>query len=399
MIRMTQRFAALTALLYTSSLWAFEFSLTGSNPEVIGQYMGSHGTLWSLSAFFILGLLLAFTPCVLPMVPILSGIIVGQQQMQPRRAFILSFSYVMGMALTYAVAGMLAGYLGATVQTLMQQPWVIIAFALVFVGLAGNLFGLFELRLPSRWQPRMAQGQAGVWAAALMGILSTLIVSPCVTAPLIAVLAFITQSGQMWQGGLILFVMALGMGLPLLLVGAGFGSLLPKSGAWMIRVKQGFGILMLLLAVWMVSRLLPAQDNPAIPFQVIHSMAELEARLESTKSKHQAVMVEFFAGWCSDCQAMDKKVFNQPEVLAAMQGIVNLRVDISEKSPAVAAIRQAYGVLGIPTLRFYQADGQPLTQLTSIGQIDKGQMMKLLIAFEQTNHSQSTDPQPSSSSQ
>ena len=383
MIRTIKIIAASAGLLFTSSLWAWGLSLSSANPELIGQYMSSHGALWSLAAFFILGLLLAFTPCVLPMVPILSGIIVGgQDPMQSRRAWTLSLSYVMGMAMTYAIAGMFAGYLGSTVQTLMQQPWVIVSFALIFVFLALSMFGLFELRIPSRWQPQVNRGRGGLLAAGLMGVLSTLIVSPCVTAPLIAVLAFISQSGHMWEGGLILFVMALGMGLPLLLVGAGFGTLLPKSGIWMVRVKQLFGILMLLMAVWMVSRILPSQSTDSSAFQVVHSMAEIETELNTAKSKNQAVMIEFFAGWCSDCQAMDNKVFNQAEVLGAMQGALNLRVDISEKTPAVAAIRQAYGVLGIPTIRFYRADGQALTDLTSIGQIDKSQMLHLLTQFK-----------------
>lgn len=356
-------------------------SLSLADPQAIGQLIGTHGAPVYLALFFGLGILLAFTPCVLPMIPILSGIIVGQDNLTTGRSFRLSLSYVTGMAVTYAVAGMLAGYLGSTVQTMMQQPWVIISFSLVFVLLGLSMFGLFEIRMPSGLQPRMRQGQGGLIAAGLMGILSTLIVSPCVTAPLIAVLTFISQSGQTGLGGLLLFVMALGMGLPLLLVGAGYGRFLPKSGAWMIRIKQLFGIIMLMLAVWMVARVIPMHTQPPAGFIMVHSMQELQQELALAKEKHQPVFVEFYAGWCSDCRAMDAKVFNQPDIVQAMKGSINLRVDISDKSPAVASIRQIYGILGVPAMRFYTTNGELIPDLLSHNQLDKQQMLELLNQF------------------
>jgi thiol:disulfide interchange protein len=356
-------------------------SLSLADPQAIGQLIGTHGAPVYLALFFGLGILLAFTPCVLPMIPILSGIIVGQDNLTTGRSFRLSLSYVTGMAVTYAVAGMLAGYLGSTVQTMMQQPWVIISFSLVFLLLGLSMFGLFEIRMPAWLQPRMQRGQGGLIAAGLMGILSTLIVSPCVTAPLIAVLTFISQSGQTGLGGLLLFVMALGMGLPLLLVGAGYGRFLPKSGAWMIRIKQLFGIIMLLLAVWMVARIIPIHTQTPTGFTMVYSMQELTQELAQAKEKHQPVFVEFYAGWCSDCRAMDAKVFNQPEIIQAMQGSVNLRVDISDKSPAVASIRQIYGILGVPAMRFYNSNGELIPDLLSHNQLDKQQMLELLNQF------------------
>src|SRR5690606_19465158 len=143
--------------------------------------------------------------------------------------------------------------------------------------------------------------------------LSTLVVSPCVTAPLIGILSYIAQSGQVLQGGLLLFVLALGMGVPLLLVGAGYGRLLPKSGPWMVRIKQLFAVMMLIMAVWLLSRVFPTEAPKQIAaFEKIHSLPELEQRLALAAQKRQNVFVEFYAGWCSDCQAMDKKVFSQP---------------------------------------------------------------------------------------
>ncbi len=219
--------------------------------------------LWlTLLGFYGAGLLLAFTPCVLPMVPILSGILAGQAPHGTRRALQLSLIYVLSMALTYAVAGMLAGYLGSTVQTLLQQTWIIAGFSLIFVLMALSMFGLLHVNMPSFISRRVhvahdhlpANGYLG---AAVMGALATLIASPCVTAPLLSVLTYISQSGSALRGGVILFMLALGMGTPLILFGMGQAALLPKTGAWMEQVRKLFGVLMLGLAVWMLSRILP----------------------------------------------------------------------------------------------------------------------------------------------
>ncbi len=218
----------------------------------------------SLLSYFGVGVLLAFTPCVLPMVPILSSIIIGQEQTSISRSFKLSLVFVLSMAFTYAIAGMMAGYLGSTLQTVMQVPSVIIGFSLVFVVMALTMFGALSFSLPRFIShPVMRVNQSlkggGYVGVILMGVFSTLIASPCVTPPLLAILAYVGQSGNSVLGGLALFSLALGMGLPLLLVGVGQGALLPKSGVWMTYVKKLFGIMMLGLAVWMLSRILP--DN------------------------------------------------------------------------------------------------------------------------------------------
>ena len=219
---------------------------------------------WVIALGFLLfGVLLSFTPCVLPMIPILSSIIVGYgKTISTRRAFTLSVSYVMGMSLSYALAGMLVALAGNHIQTALQQPWVIILFSLMFALLALSLFDWYELKLPNRlhkkifsWSHHHEGGTlVGVF---FMGALSTLVVSPCVSAPLVGVLAYIGNSGNVILGGLALMALGIGMGIPLILIGTSAGKFLPKSGAWMVRVKHFFGLLMFGVAIWMLARVLP----------------------------------------------------------------------------------------------------------------------------------------------
>ena len=212
--------------------------------------------------FFGLGLLLTFTPCVLPMVPILSSIVVGEHVTR-KRALLVSLSYVLGMAVVYTGIGVAAGLLGEGLSAALQAPWVLVAFALLMVALSLSMFGLYELQLPQHWQTRLTASsnrrQGGQLAgAAAMGAISALIVGPCVTAPLAGALAYIARTGDAVVGGGALFAMALGMGVPLLLVGVGAGNLLPRAGRWMETTKRFFGFLLLGVALWMVSPVLPA---------------------------------------------------------------------------------------------------------------------------------------------
>lgn len=231
----------------------------GSLARFIAQQQG--GVV--LAAFFGFGLLLAFTPCVFPMIPILSGIIVGQgAQLSRARALVLTATYVLAMSLTYALAGVAAGLSGALVQTALQQPAVLVAFAVLFVLLALSLFGFYELQLPASWQNRLnalAGSQQGgqLVGVAVMGILSALIVSPCVAPPLVGALLYISQSGDALFGGAALFALGLGMGAPLLAVGVGARELLPRSGPWLNGVKAAMGVVMLGVAWWIVRPVLP----------------------------------------------------------------------------------------------------------------------------------------------
>lgn len=214
-------------------------------------------------AFFIAGILLAFTPCVFPMVPILSGIIAGQgERLTTLRAFWLSLVYVLAMALTYTVAGVLAGLFGQNLQVVFQNPWILSAFVGVFVLLALSMFGFYELQLPGRLQTRLVaasnQQQGGsLWGVAVMGFLSALIVGPCVAPPLMAALIVIGASGDAVLGGGALFALSLGMGVPLILFGVSAGKLVPRAGAWMNAIKAVFGVGLLAVAIWLLERILP----------------------------------------------------------------------------------------------------------------------------------------------
>jgi thiol:disulfide interchange protein DsbD len=216
-----------------------------------------------MATFFGLGLLLAFTPCVLPMIPILSGIIAGQgAQATATRSFVLSLTYVLGMSLTYTVAGAAFAAAGQQAQAFFQQPWIIVVFALLFVALSLAMFGLYELQLPASLQTRLSSVSGRQRAGTLpgtfvMGALSALVVTACVAPPLVAALAVIGQTGDVLRGALALFALSFGMGAPLLLVGVAGGKLLPRAGPWMNTVKALFGVMFLGVAVWMLERILP----------------------------------------------------------------------------------------------------------------------------------------------
>ncbi|MFZ2268685.1 MAG: protein-disulfide reductase DsbD [Azonexus sp.] len=230
----------------------------------IAATLKNSGFWVNLAFFFLAGLGLSLTPCVFPMIPILSGIIAGQgHKISHARGFLLSLVYVLGMAITYAAAGVAAGLTGTLLAAALQNPWVLGSFALVFVVLSFSMFGFYELQLPTALQSKLSeesghlQGGRGI-GVFLMGVLSALIVGPCVAAPLAGALLYIGQTGDALLGGTALFVMALGMGVPLLIVGLSAGTLLPRAGAWMEAVKKGFGVLLLATAVWLVSPVIPA---------------------------------------------------------------------------------------------------------------------------------------------
>lgn len=236
-----------------------------SSTDAIAQTLmgGSLGLI--LLSFFGFGLLLAMTPCVFPMIPILSSIIVSQGEgMNAKRGFMLSLVYVLAMSAAYTIAGVIAGLFGANLQASLQNPWVLSAFAAIFVALAFSMFGFYEIGLPASWQSRLAKSsdgaskKGGFIGVGIMGFLSALIVGPCVAPPLAGALIYIGQSGDALLGGAALFVMSLGMGAPLLLVGIGAGKYMPRPGGWMNNVSKVFGVIMLMIALWMLSRILPS---------------------------------------------------------------------------------------------------------------------------------------------
>jgi thiol:disulfide interchange protein DsbD len=235
-----------------------------SEQDSIAASLADGASLLTILGFFGFGLLLAFTPCVFPMIPILSGIIVGQgHQVTTRRAFVLSLVYVLAMALTYTVAGVIAGLFGSNLQATFQNPWILGSFAALFVLLSLSMFGLYDLQVPNWAQSRLSaasnrQQSGSLTGVAVMGFLSALIVGPCVAAPLAGALIYIGQTGDAVLGGVALFALSLGMGAPLLLIGTSAGKLLPKAGPWMNAIKAVFGVMLLGVAIWMLERILPA---------------------------------------------------------------------------------------------------------------------------------------------
>ncbi len=234
-----------------------------SEQDQIAASLSSGNTLLTLLSFFGFGLLLAFTPCIFPMIPILSGIIVGQgEDITTRKAFVMSLVYVLAMAVAYTFAGVMAGLFGENLQAAFQNPWILGTFSLIFVLLALSMFGFYELQMPASIQGKLAevsnrQKGGSLTGVAIMGLLSALIVGPCVAAPLAGALIYIGQTGDAVLGGMALFALSLGMGIPLIAIGTSAGKLLPRAGGWMDAVKAFFGVLLLAVAVWMLERIIP----------------------------------------------------------------------------------------------------------------------------------------------
>jgi thiol:disulfide interchange protein DsbD len=405
-----------------------------SETDALAERIRSGNLLAVLATFFGAGLLLAFTPCVLPMIPILSGIIVGAGRGQPvsrGRAFSLSLAYVLGMALTYTVAGAAFAAVGQQAQAFFQKPWILVVFAGLFVLLALAMFGTFSLQVPAALQSRInelsgRQKQGSLVGTTVMGALSSLIVTACVAPPLVAALAVIGQSGDVLRGAAALFSLSLGMGAPLLLLGASAGKLLPKAGAWMDTVKSIFGLMFLGVAIWMLSRLLPGpvtlglwgllalftagylaivaarnasagsklawrgagvlaaiygvlllagalrgHDDPLRPlagsreaagehleFRRIKSEADLERELAAAAASGRPVMLDFYADWCVSCKEMERYTFPDPGVRAALGNAVLLQADVTANDEEDQALLQRFGILGPPTIVFFDAAGR-----------------------------------------
>jgi len=248
------------------SFWDRIKNLVGSTSSGdISDALIHESPIFIVLLFLIMGLLLSLTPCIFPMIPILSSIIVSQSgsgKPSATKGFFTSLVYVLSMAITYTIVGVISGSLGADIQAVMQNPWVLGTFALMFLALAISLFGYYEIQLPASWQSKInnasdnAQGK-GILGTAIMGFLSAFIIGPCVAPPLAGAILFISKTGDAMLGGVALFAMSMGMGLPLLLVGLGAGKFMPRPGGWMTRVSQVFGVVMLGLAIFMLSKIFP----------------------------------------------------------------------------------------------------------------------------------------------
>ena len=380
--------------------------------------------LWAL----LIGIGIAFTPCVLPMYPLISGIVLGgKQRLSTARALLLAFIYVQGMALTYTALGLVVAAAGLQFQAALQHPYVLIGLSAVFILLALSMFGLFTLQLPSSLQTRltlMSNRQQGGSAGGVfaMGAIAGLICSPCTTAPLSAILLYIAQSGNMWLGGGTLYLYALGMGLPLILVTVFGNRLLPKSGPWMETVKTAFGFVILALPVFLLERILgdlwgirlwamlgvaffawafivslgakkawmrlvqilllaaalvsvrPLQDwafgSPVsetqahLNFTQISNVDELNAAL--TQAKGKPVMLDLYADWCVACKEFEKYTFSDPQVQQALKETVLLQANVTANNAQDKALLKQLNVLGLPTILFFNEQGeeQPRQRVT-----------------------------------
>ena len=355
------------------------FSLSASDFDVASMFQS--GNFWLVLATFLgFGLLLAFTPCMLPMIPILSGIIVGEgRSAGKQRAFLLSLAYVLGMAIAYALAGVAAAYSGSMIAAAMQNAWVLAGFALVFVVLAGSMFGFYELQLPgflrhplSAHHQRLQGGK--VVSVAAMGVLSAIIVSPCVAAPLAGALLYISQTRDVVMGGSALFAMALGMGVPLMAIGVSEGALLPKAGPWMNGVKKFFGVLLLAVAAWIVSPMFIPAPDPG-KYVRVASTAELDAKL---RAPGRLVMLDFYADWCVSCKEMEAFTFTDPRVRAKLDRMLLLQADVTANSEADKALLKRFSLFGPPGIIFFDAEGREIRGLRVIGYQNAERFLKTL---------------------
>ena len=372
-----------------------EFSLADlwrerDDVNAIGRFLQNTSTAYLFLAFFVLGLALAFTPCVLPMLPILSSVIFGSQggkTISKGRASLLAFSYILGMALIYALAGVLMAALGGSVQRALQSPIALAAFALLLLALSGSLFGLYDLRLPQAWHQhidRLAGRQKGgsVFGAFALGGISTLVASPCITAPLAGVLAFIAQTGSMSLGAGLLFVMALGMGLPLLFIAIEARILIPSTGIWMVWLQRTLGVLLVATAAWIASPLIQKNDPTGsvttvngqirhqvgdLSFVVIHSPAELDVLLNKAKQEKKLVLLDFYADWCISCKEMEVNTFANPEVSKELQQFVLLQADVTANSRDNQALLKRFGLFGPPGILFFNLESQEQQDQRVIG--------------------------------
>ena len=361
-------------LVPPSSSTAARLSGSATDFDIVALF--ESGSFWLvLASFFGFGLLLAFTPCMLPMIPILSGIIAGEgRDLNKVRALILSLAYVLGMAVTYAIAGVAAAYSGTLIAAALQNPWVLSGFALVFVWLALSMFGFHDLQLPAFLQDRLSSTHhklrgGHVASVAGMGVLSAVIVSPCVAAPLAGALLYISQTKDVLLGGGALFSMAMGMGVPLLVVGVSEGAFLPKSGRWMEKVKKFFGVLLLAVAVWIawpvISPLVMPRPEPhGLKFERINSVEELNEKL---RAPGKPVMLDFYADWCVSCKEMEVFTFTDAKVKEKLGGMLLLQADVTANTEQHKELLKRFSLFGPPGIIFFDTRGAEIRGLRVIG--------------------------------
>jgi thiol:disulfide interchange protein DsbD len=316
------------------------------------------------------------------MVPILSGIIIAQGERLPKtKAFALSMTYVLGLALTYSAAGVAAALSGRMISAAFQNPWVLSVFALIFVALALSMFGLYDLQVPPAIQNRLTltgnRFQAGTFIGVFfMGLLSALIIGPCVTAPLAGALLYISRTHDVRLGGTALFTLSLGMGAPLLIIGTSAGFLLPKAGAWMKWVKVFFGVLLLALAAWIVYPVFAPPLPSALPFQSLTSLGQLETRLKEKPEGRAMLYVS--AEWCVSCKEMELGTFRDKRVQEKLKGMKLLKADVTETNQETTALLKRFGLFGPPAVLFFDQEGREIPGTRVVGVQKAGEFIKTL---------------------
>jgi thiol:disulfide interchange protein DsbD len=357
--------------------------------NALGRLLQSASLPVLLLGFFLLGLGLSFTPCMLPMLPILSSIVFGTTDhhlLSRKRTLLLASLYIAGMAFAFSLAGMATAWFGSGIQAGLQSPWIVITFGLLMIVLAGSLLGFYEFHLPQFWHgvvDRWMGKQKGgsLVGAFVLGALSSLVASPCVTAPLAGVLTFIAQSGEVQLGGLILFTLACGMGVPLMLFALGASRFVPRAGAWMVRVQRFFGILMLALALWVMGPALSTiftshqeqasavKDIAGMEFKVVRTSQDLDLALQKAKSENKKVFLNFYADWCVSCKELERLTFKDATIQSKLQGYERIEVDITKAGEDQNKILKQYKLFGPPGLLIIDERGQEKMAARSVGYI------------------------------
>lgn len=400
--------------------------------------------LLALLSFFAMGVGLSLTPCVYPMYPVLSAMLSQHRQaLDWRRGLMLSVAYVFGMAITYTLLGLLIASAGAGIQGWLQNPWLLGLFSVFYLALALSLFFGNGLQLPRVWQDKLhylanRQSLHSLHGVAMLGAVSGLIGSPCTSAPLSGVLLFIAQSGKPLFGASALFLLSLGMGLPLLILGAFGGQYLPKAGRWMVFVKQLFALLLLAMPLFLLERFIPIylatqlwhwfllalalwlvwclwpttlaprtkpialllllaiglfglnhyseQETPALPFTSVNNQAELQQQLATAKAQGKPVMLDLYADWCVACRELDEKTFRDPNIQQSLRHYHLLRADVSANSREHQALMQELQVLGLPNVLFFDAQSQPNPQLRLQGFVSANDLQGKLDQCQRNQH-------------
>ncbi|GAC16375.1 protein-disulfide reductase DsbD [Aliiglaciecola lipolytica] len=411
--------------------------------ELADLLKGEQLLILKLAIFLLLGVGLAFTPCVFPMYPILSSIVIGQgKSISTSKAFSLSFMFVQGMAITYSILGLVIASAGAQFTAYLQNPYILGVLIVIFVALAFVMFGAYELQLPSKWQEKLnglsnKQKSGSFIGAFVMGVIAGLVASPCTTAPLTGILLFIAEQGDQVLGFFALYALSLGMGIPLIVFGVTGGKLLPKAGNWMNIVKVAFGFMMLVVALTFLERLVTKiwieylwsalglatftyfyvmnQNSPATlwkgvrslvifiglfgsilygyhqfnqsrssaqysvnnsidsqqsihhQFVLVKNLRDFESKLKAANAEGKTVMVDLYADWCVACKEFEKYTFPDPAVQSALSNTVWMQIDLTDNTAVNIEFQKAFDVLGLPTIMFFDTQGNELSSARVTG--------------------------------